>query len=204
MSAPPAPPASLLSRTAVAVLNRMLAREAWARERLQPYAGRVARFELGPFSLVFAIASDGRCAAADPAAALAPHVTLAIDAAVLPQALADPKAVLRNVRLSGDAEFAQALGQVLPNLPPEPEEELAPFFGDALAVRLVGFARMAFAQVRDAGGRFATSTVDYFVAENPMLADRAAVDAFAAGVVTLRDAVERLDKRVVRLEQARG
>jgi ubiquinone biosynthesis protein UbiJ len=199
-----APATPLLSRTAVAVLNRMLAREAWARERLQPHAGRVARFEAGPFSLVFAIAPDGCCAVADPAAALAPHVTLAIDAAALPQALSDPKAMLRNVRLTGDAEFAQALGQVLPNLRPEPEEELAPFFGDALAVRLVGFARAAFAQARDAGGRFANSTVDYFVAENPMLADRVAVDAFGSQVVTLRDAVERLDKRVDRLEQARG
>jgi ubiquinone biosynthesis protein UbiJ len=186
---------TFLSRTATTILNRMLAREGWARDKLKPFAGRVARFEAPPFALVFGIAADGTTEAVATGTA-EPHVTLGIDPTTLPQLLLDPKALMRNVRLAGDAEFAQALSQVLPNLRPEPEEELAPFFGDALAVRMVAVARGALAQVRDAGGRFASTTVDYFVAENPMLVDRAAMETFSGQVGALRDAVERLEKRV--------
>ena len=35
----------LTTSAALAVLNRMLSREVWARERLAPFAGRIARFE---------------------------------------------------------------------------------------------------------------------------------------------------------------
>lgn len=191
----------LATAAAVRALNHLLAREAWARARLAPYAGRSARIEAAPFAAVsLAVADDGTFAAA----AGAPSVTLGIDPAAVPALLFDPSALMRNVRLSGDAEFAQALGQVLPNLRPEPEEDLARFVGDAAAVRIVGVLRQLFAVVRDGGARFATSTADYLVAENPMLAARGQVDAFIDAVTALRDGVERLAKRVERLERQRG
>jgi len=104
------------------------------------------------------------------------------------------------VRVSGDAEFAQALSDVLQNLRPEPEEDLARFVGDVAAVRIVGFLRAMAQQVREGGARLATTTADYFAAENPLLATREDVDRFAAGVASLRDAVERVAKRLERLE----
>jgi len=114
----------------------------------------------------------------------------------MPAALFDAAAVLRDVRLTGDAQFAQAMSFVLQNLRPEPEEELARFVGDAAAVRMVSFARALLAQARDAGARLANTTADYLVAENPMLAARSDVDQFARDVVALRDALARLEQRV--------
>jgi ubiquinone biosynthesis protein UbiJ len=187
----------LASSAAVALLNRLLARETWARERLAPYAGRVARIEALPFVLSLGITEGGNFAAQQGE----PSVTVTVDSTALPQALFDPQTVLRNVRLAGDAEFAQALSRVLQNLRPEPEEELARYVGDAAAVRIVGFLRAAFAQARENTQRLAATAADYFVAENPMLVARDEVESFSREVARLRDDVERMAKRVEMLER---
>ncbi|MCX8006481.1 MAG: sterol-binding protein, partial [Burkholderiaceae bacterium] len=106
----------------------------------------------------------------------------------------------RNLRLAGDADFAQALAGVLENLRPEPEEELARFVGDAAAVRLVGLLRALLQGLCDSGARLVASGADYFVAEEPLLTPRTEMEAFARQVTALRDDVERLLKRVERLE----
>lgn len=186
------------TNAAVTLLNRLLARERWARDRLMPFAGRSARIEGGPFALQFGVRDGGTLEASGGT----PDVTISMDAAALPQALLEPRAMMRNVRLAGDAEFAQALSYVLQNLRPEPEEELSRFVGDAAAQRIVGFVRAAFAQAQDAGARLATTAADYFVAENPMLVPRSEADSFARDVAALRDAVERLGKRVDILERS--
>lgn len=185
----------LAANAAVRVLNHLLERDAGARARLAAYAGRAAQFELAPFTLLLAIDADGRFTAASGT----PDVTIGVDPAALPAALLDPNAVMRNVRLSGDAEFAQTLSQVLQRLRPEPEEELARFVGDAAAVRIVGLMRAAAATAADGAQRLARSATDYLVAENPMLVTRAEADRFATDVSSLRDAVERLDKRLALL-----
>ncbi len=180
------------SSAAAAVLNRMLARESWAKTVLAPFAGRSARLQALPFSVQLGIVADGSFAAD----AGAPTVTLGVDASALPQVLLDPKAALRNVRLEGDAEFAQVLSNVLQKLRPEPEEELARFVGDAAAVRIVALLRAALAGAREAGSRLAATTADYLVAENPMLVSRPEMTTFAEQVTRLRDDVERLAKQL--------
>jgi ubiquinone biosynthesis protein UbiJ len=186
----------IASQATVALLNHLLARESWAREKLAPFAGRCARVEAFPFALLLGVAQGGLFEVGTGE----PRVTIAVDSAQLPALLFDPQALLRNVRLSGDAEFAQALSQVLQNLRPEPEEDLARFVGDAAAVRIVGFLRAVAAQVREGSSRLTATTADYFVAENPLLITREEAEKFSADVATLRDAVERLAKRLERLE----
>lgn len=180
------------SGAAAAVLNHMLARETWARAVLAPFAGRSARLQALPFSVQLGIVADGNFAADTGT----PTVTLSVDATALPQLLLDPKAALRNVRLEGDAEFAQTLNNVLQKLRPEPEEELARFVGDVAAVRIVMLLRTALANAREGGRRLASTTADYLVAENPMLVSRRDLDSFADEVARLRDDVERLAKRI--------
>jgi ubiquinone biosynthesis protein UbiJ len=182
----------IASSAAAAVLNHMLAREPWARAALAPFGGRSARLQALPFSVQIGISADGNFTAD----AGAPTVTVGVDATALPRVLLEPKAALRNVRLEGDAEFAQALSNVLQKLRPEPEEELARFVGDAAAVRIVALLRAALAGAREAGSRLASQTADYLVAENPMLVSRQEMASFAAGVAGLRDDVERLAKRI--------
>ncbi len=182
----------IASNAAAAVLNHMLAREPWARAVLAPFAGRSARLQAPPFSVQLGIAAGGSFSAE----AGEPTVTVGVDPAALPRLLLEPKAALRNVRLEGDAEFAQALSGVLQKLRPEPEEELSRFVGDAAAVRIVALLRAALAGAREAGNRLAVQAADYLSAENPVLVARAEMASFAADVTRLRDDVERLAKRI--------
>ena len=48
--------------------------------------------------------------------------------------------------------------------------------------------------------RLTATTADYFVAENPLLITREEAQAFNTAVAELRDSVERLAKRIERLE----
>jgi len=181
------------SSTAITVLNRMLSREAWAREKLAPFAGRSARFDAAPFGLTLQVADDGTFAAADQGE---PAVTIGVALSSLPLALFDPQAAMKDVRLSGDAEFAQALAFVLQNLRPEPEEELSRFIGDAAAQRLVGFLRASASQWKQIAENMLDNTAHYVVTENPMVVGRDELDAFNQDVNRLRDTVARIEKRI--------
>jgi ubiquinone biosynthesis accessory factor UbiJ len=184
----------LLNQAAVNVLNRMLGREAWAREKLAPFAGRVVRLEALPFSLQWAVAEGGTLAADDDDGA--PAVTIGLALSSLPFALLDPQAATKDVRLQGDAEFAQALSFVLQNLRPEPEEELSRFVGDAAAMRIVGLVRLSASHWRELAERMLDNAANYIVTENPMVVGHDEVAAFVEDVARLRDDVARLEKRI--------
>ena len=188
----------IASSTAITVLNRMLSREAWAREKLAPFAGRSARFDAAPFGLTLQVADDGTFAAAsnNNNNQGEPAVTIGVALSSLPLAMFDPAAAMKDVRLTGDAEFAQALAFVLQNLRPEPEEELSRFIGDAAAQRLVGFLRASASQWKQIAENMLDNTAHYVVTENPMVVGRDELDAFNQDVNRVRDTVARIEKRI--------
>lgn len=183
----------IANSAAITVLNRMLSREQWAREKLAPFAGRRARFDAAPFAMTLQIAEDGTLAAASDGE---PAVTIGVALSSLPLAMIDPKAAMKDVRLTGDADFAQALAFVLQNLRPEPEEELSRFIGDAAAQRLVGFMRTSATQWKQIAESMLDNTAHYVVTENPMVAGRDDLETFSQDVNRLRDAVARIEKRI--------
>jgi ubiquinone biosynthesis protein UbiJ len=177
----------------------MLRREAWAREKLAPFSGQIARFDAAPFSVTLQIAADGTFAATESGE---PAVTIGVALSSLPLALFDPQAAMKDVRLVGDAEFAQALAFVLQNLRPEPEEELSRFVGDAAAQRLVGLMRTTASQWKQMAETMLNTTAHYVVHEDPMIVGRADLQSFGREVNELRDAVARAEKRVTALTPA--
>lgn len=189
----------IASSAAIAILNRMLAREVWAREKLAPFAGRSARFDAAPFALTLQVADGGTFAPADGSE---PAVTIAVALSSLPLAMFDPSAAMKDVRLAGDAEFGQALAYVLQNLRPEPEEDLSRFVGDAAAQRLVAVMRAAASQWKQMAESMLDSTAHYVVTENPMIVGRDDLENFNQDVNRLRDAVARIEKRIDRLASA--
>ena len=189
----------IASSAAIALLNRMLAREQWARDKLAPFAGRSARFDAAPFGLTLQVTDGGTF---DVAHTAEPAVTIGVALSSLPLAMLDPQAAMKDVRLSGDAEFAQALAFVLQNLRPEPEEELSRFIGDAGAQRLVGFIRASATQWKLIAENLLDNTAHYVVTENPMVVGRDDLDNFNQDVNQLRDAVVRIEKRIEQLTRA--
>ena len=183
----------IANSAAISLLNRMLSREKWARDKLAPFASRIARFDASPFSMTLQVTDTGTFTVADTGEAA---VVISVALSSLPLAMLDPQAAMKDVRLTGDAEFAQALAYVLQNLRPEPEEELSRFFGDVAAQRLVGFMRASASQWKQIAESMLDSTAHYVMTENPMVVGRDDLDNFNQDVNRLRDAVARAEKRI--------
>jgi ubiquinone biosynthesis protein UbiJ len=190
-----------LDRSLSATLNHLLSRQPSLRDKLAAHAGKVACIGAGGVRLQQAVAADGLL---QPAGEAAASVTIRIDAADLPQILANRERAFSYVTLSGDADFARTLSEVAQGLRWDAEEDLAPFVGDIAAVRVAQAARDAAATAKAGGRKLVENLAEYLLEENPTLLYRRAGDDFATSVATLRDDVERMAKRIALLEKAAG
>ncbi|HTI17935.1 MAG TPA: SCP2 sterol-binding domain-containing protein [Trinickia sp.] len=193
----------LAAKPLAAVVNHLLAREAWARERLAPYSGKTARLVLSSVAMLVAVEPDGYLSAIDEANAPHPDVTIALP----PDAVAaflqgGQTAVMKHVKIEGDAEFATLLAKLAEHLRWEPEEDLAKLIGDAPAYRIGAFARLAREQAARAGRNLRDTAAEYLLDEKPQLVRRASLDLFNAELARARDALARLEKRIERLDRS--
>lgn len=193
----------MLSTIFLSATNHLLAQASWARARLQAHAGRTARLALVPLATIdFSVSADGHVA--EWAGEDAPEVTLRLAVVDLPRLLVDGlESAMRQVRIEGNADFAEALGFVFRHLRWDAEEDLARVFGDIAAHRLVDTAQWLAGEGRRSAERAGGNLVEYLTEEAPLLVPRAALPGFAQEVAALRDAVGRLDKRLERLERRR-
>jgi len=181
-------------------LNHVLAASPEAMQRLAPFAGERVEVRAPPLpALTFTILPDGRLEAGGAGASLV--VTLKPE--LLPALGKGEEHLMRAVEVSGNAQLAaevmwlvRHLREVLPDIA---EEDLSRLFGDVAAHRLAQGARDFMAWQADAARRLAGAFADYAIEETRMLVGRAEHDAFAAAVSRLRDAVERLEKRIAPL-----
>lgn len=179
----------------VLALNRLLEAEGWARERLAPYAGETVEFRAPPLpALRFAIVEGGRLAPGTEAS-----LTLTLQPDSLPALLRGEEHFMRTVGIDGNAQLAREVLHLARHLRWDAEEDLSRLIGDAAAHRAVALARDIAAWQLDAGRRLAESFMEYAQEDGRLLAPRAGYAAFAAEVAELRDALERLEKRIGRL-----
>lgn len=179
----------------VLALNRLLDAEDWARERLAPFAGETVELRAPPLpALRFAIVEGGRLA---PGAAAS--LTLTLTPESLPALARGEEHFMRTVGIEGNAQLAQEVLYLARHLRWDAEEDLSKLVGDAAAHRLVGLARDFAAWQLDAAQRLAGAFMEYAQEEGRLLAPRAGYAAFAGEVARLRDALERLEKRIGRL-----
>lgn len=190
----------MLAHVAQAPINHVLRGESWALRRLQAYAGRTARFEVFPFALSFTVTDSGEVVAS------APHVeadaTFRLSPPLALRILARDDAAFREVRVSGDAEFAQSIEFVVRNARWDAEEDLARIFGDVAAHRMVDAGRGLVRLQAQAARSIARNLSDYLVEERGVIVRRREIDAFVQEVDTLRDDAERLAQRVARLTRS--
>ncbi|MEA3118510.1 MAG: ubiquinone biosynthesis accessory factor UbiJ [Paraburkholderia sp.] len=192
----------LASKPLAAAVNHLLAREAWARERLAPYAGKTARLVFSSAAVTFAVQPDGYLSALHKSDAPQVDVTIAVPAEALPAfAQGGQAAVMKHVRIEGDAELATLIAKLAEHLRWEPEEDLAKLIGDAPAYRAAALLRAAGGQAARAGRNLRDTVAEYLLDENPQLVRRASLDSFNADLARARDALARLEKHVERLER---
>ncbi|GAB3625203.1 sterol-binding protein [Pandoraea terrae] len=193
---------TVAAKAFAAAVNHLLAREPWALERLRRHAGASAKLVMAPFDVRMRVEDTGYLAAA------ADDLTCDVGIAVPPSALADyasggQAAVMRHVKIEGDAEFANTLSYLAQHLRWEAAEDLSRWVGDAAAHRITESGRAAVAGVRRTGGAAARTLADYLVEEHPLLVARPRLTAFTGEVARLRDDLARLEKRLERLERGR-
>jgi len=179
-----------------AALNRLLEAEDWARERLAPFAGESVELRAPPLpALRFTILEGGRL---DPGGE--PGLSITLTPESLPALLRGEDQFMRTVAIDGNARLAQEVLHLARHLRWDVEEGLAGILGDAAAHRLVRVAREFAAWQLDAARRLAEGFMEYAQEEARLLAPRHGHAELAAGVARLRDALERLEKRIERLQ----
>ena len=182
----------------IAFVNHLLEAEPWAREKLVPFAGKRVRVKAVPLpDLAFAVTAEGKL---ERAAELEPDLTVTISPADLPRLLQGDDTVLRSIAFSGDAELAAALQYLAKHLRWEFEEDLSRVVGDVAAHRIAGTARDFLAWQKDAGQRLGENVAEYLTEEARLLAPPAALAWFGRDVADLVDALERLEKRLDRID----
>lgn len=187
----------MLEQLAISVLNHLLDGAPWARQRLDPFAGSTARITAPPFKLHLAVTRGGWLA---EAAAAEFDVEIDFPPSAPLAALRGSDELLRQAKVCGSAEFAEALGLVLRNLRWDAEEDLSRVVGDIGAHRIGTTFRRFFDWQRKAAQNAAENVVEYLQHEKPALPPRSAVSAFADAVDELRDDVARLEKMVDKLQ----
>ncbi|OEZ77837.1 SCP-2 sterol transfer family protein [Janthinobacterium sp. HH104] len=184
----------------IATINHLLAQEPWARQQLAVHAGKLACIDTGAVALRLRVDSAGMLEAAP--ADMPANVTIRVKLSDVPLILQNRERAFSYVKIEGDAEFANAISQLSKGLRWEAEHDLEKVVGPMLATRLVAGAKDAAAFVRTGQQKLAENVAEYFLDEQPMLIRPSTLQEYSAGVTRVRDDVERLAKRLARLEKA--
>jgi ubiquinone biosynthesis protein UbiJ len=181
-------------------VNHVLASAPLAMQRLAKHAGRTVAFRVGPVETAYTIQTTGRVERA--VAGAARDLDVRVSPFLLPRLAAGEEAAYREIDMKGDMELAHEISFIARNVDWDFEEDLSKVVGDVAAHRIAGGARAARRWSRDAALRIAQGAAEYWTEESPLIASRVKVEDFVAGVSRLRDAVERLEKRIDRLDKA--
>ena len=157
------------------LLNQLLAREGWARERLERFVGQSAELRpplLPPLRLV--ISSGGHI---EPGGG-------------------EPAAVITLDGVSGGSELAEELRFLQKNLRWDFEEELSRVMGDVAAERVGGTLRAFVRWQVDAAQRMTEALADYATAESGALVRRRELEQLTADLEQLRAAIGELERRL--------
>jgi ubiquinone biosynthesis accessory factor UbiJ len=184
-----------------ATINHLLAQEPWAHAKLLPHAGKVACIDTGLVAIKLKVAPDGlletgkleECAA---------NVTIRIKPSDLPSILQNRERAFSYVTIEGDADFANTVSQLSQSLRWEAEHDLSKLVGDIAAARLMAGTRIVFDAARVTRQKMAENVAEYFLEERPMLVRPQMVGDFSGEVSRMRDDLERLAKRIDKLERA--
>lgn len=196
----------LAGRALETVLDRLLALDPETRTSLSRLEGRRIELRLAapPIALSLKVVS-GRLTVGPASTEVEPDLSLqATLGAVLGRLLpgAEGAGPAGQMRISGDAELARQLQKLATGYQPDIEGAFSSVFGEVLGVQIARALREGLRQGRELGGQAARGAVDYLVEERRDLVSRAEQEALFDDIDDLRDAVERIEARIARLEPA--
>ncbi len=196
-----------LPKTAlVRAINHVLSREEWALRDLSHHQGRVIELILPIGSMQWQIQDDSFIALLSEIHPR-PDLVLEIDANSFstlsaPQGSIKDRA-MRAVKITGDAQLAQLIAKLSNQLRWEYEEDLAKIIGDApahfICTQAKRFAQATEKALLDLQGNM----VEYLSEEKKVLLHQRDFISHKMEIQAVRDAVERLEKRISYLQKSR-
>ena len=188
-----------------AVLNRNIAAQTRPGVLARRLEGKSLRIDIEGLIRLRAACVGGRLALAAGDDAEADAVIAGSPGALVRLLGADADRPLgkASLQVRGDAEVAAAYRELLHLARPDPEEEMARVIGDLPARRLGNFGRRAFSFLRRAGRTYGENIAEYLQEESRDLPSKPEVEEFLSGVDELREAADRVDARIARLERGR-
>lgn len=178
---------------AIPAINHLLSSESWARELLARHAGKSARLSLPPFDIDVLVLPDGTIEGAKEP----PGTRIRMTPSSLVRTM---KGEMAEIDMTGDIEFAKALGFLFRNLKWDAEEDLSKFTGDVLAHRIANTAAAFFSWQKEAALRMFGNLAEYWTEEERLLARKDDISRHLHAVDDIRDDAERLEKRIMKLE----
>ena len=182
-------------------VNHLLAQEPWARQKLLAHRGKTAAVDIGVATLRLRVTADGLVETAQKDAVS--DVTIRIKLSDLPLLAANAERAFSYVKIEGDADFANTISQLARELRWDAGHDLSKIFGEIAAQRMVSGAASAFGTVRATHRSLTENLAEYFLEEQPMLVRPSAVAEIGGDIGKLRDDVERLAKRIEKLQGKR-
>lgn len=101
--------------------------------------------------------------------------------------------------MAGDAELAQRLQQLARRFDPDWQQPFIVVFGELLGVQVAGVLRMTLRQLQRSAVDLAQSAAEFITEESSSVVPRAELEAFYEDVDVLRDDVECLAARLMKL-----
>lgn len=190
----------------VRAINHVLEREEWALRDLANHQGRVIELILPIGSMQWQIQDDSLIALLSEAHPQ-PDLVLEVDtnsfsALSAPQGTIKDRA-MRAVKITGDAQLAQLIAKLSNQLHWEYEEDLAKIIGDApahyISTQAKRFAKATEKAILDLQGNM----VEYLTEEKKVLLHQRDFVSHKMEIQAVRDAVERLEKRISFLQKSR-
>ncbi|HEX3395807.1 MAG TPA: SCP2 sterol-binding domain-containing protein [Steroidobacteraceae bacterium] len=197
----PGTPAWLAS--AEAVLNRNIAASTQAAALARRLEGTSLQVDVDGITRVRTTCFGGRAAllAGDDSPADA-VISGSVPALLQMLKVAAPGAAARSsLQIRGDAEIANLYRDLFAAARPDLEEELSRWVGDLPARRLSLLAKSVRTWARRARRTAGENIAEYLQEEGRDLVARTELEEFLRGVDTVRDSVDRIEARLLRLEQ---
>lgn len=195
----------MLASVAIVPLNHLLRGESWARKRLQPCAGKTARFRLPPFiDLALTVQESGEVSTA--ASGAPDDAVFTLSPRLLPRLLihredAHREDAYREIKISGDTAFAEEVLHIGKNLHWDVEQDLSGVLGDILAHRVVQTGDSLMHWHAETIRNLSQTLVEYWTEEQPLLAKPIDMREFIRGVNALQDDTAHLEGRVKTLKK---
>jgi ubiquinone biosynthesis protein UbiJ len=182
-------------------INHVLTAEPWAMAELARHAGKVILLKLPVGNLCFELTPEGSLSSLTDFDI--PSLELEVSAEVLSSLGASGlrEQAMKSVKITGDADLAQLLGRLVGQIRWEYEEDLARFIGDAPANFAVRQGKKWTAAGKSAVTDLLGSLVEYASEERKVLLNKRDFMIRKSELNSLRDAVDRMEKRIQLLER---